>query len=155
MQGNAAAQMVLKLKTPWHDGTTHLVMSPLEFMQRLAALVPRPRLHLIRFHGVLAPNAKMRAQVVPQGPVEPSDAAQPAACEAKCAHHWPVRMSWARLLKRVFELDLEHCPNCGGELKIIAAILEASVIERILTHLGLQARAPPRAPAHGPQLQAA
>ena len=34
----------------------------------LAALVPRPRLHLIRFHGVLAPNTKMRAQVVPQGP---------------------------------------------------------------------------------------
>ena len=48
-------------------------------------------------------------------------------------------MSWARLLKRVFEIDLEHCPNCGGELKIIAAILEASVIEPILTHPGLQA----------------
>jgi hypothetical protein len=45
---NAAGQIVLKLKTPWRDGTTHLVMSPLEFMQRLAALVPRPRLHLIR-----------------------------------------------------------------------------------------------------------
>ena len=41
-------------------------MSPLEFMQRLAALVPRPRLHLIWFHGVLAPNAKLRALVVPQ-----------------------------------------------------------------------------------------
>ena len=55
----------------------------------------------------------------------------------------------ARLLKRVFELDLEHCPNCGGELKIIAAILEPPVIEKTLTHLGLQARAPPRAPARG------
>jgi len=40
--------VVLRLKTPWRDGTTHIVMSPLEFMQRLAALVPRPRLHLIR-----------------------------------------------------------------------------------------------------------
>ena len=49
-------------------------------------------------------------------------------------------MSWARLLKRVFEIDLEHCPNCGGKLKIIAAIVEAPVIERFLTHLGLQAR---------------
>jgi hypothetical protein len=58
------------------------------------------------------------------------------------------------LLKRVFDLDLEHCPNCGGELKIIAAILEAPVIEKILTHLGLQARAPPRAPARGRALQA-
>jgi len=46
VQLNAAGQVELKLKTPWRDGTTHLVMSPLEFMQRLAALVPRPRLHL-------------------------------------------------------------------------------------------------------------
>ena len=68
VQCNAAGHVVLTLKTPWRDGTTHLVMSPLEFMQRLAALVPRPRLHLIRFHGVLAPNAKMRALVVPQAP---------------------------------------------------------------------------------------
>jgi len=44
VQTNAAGQVVLKLKTPWRDGTTHLVMSPLEFMQRLAALEPRPRL---------------------------------------------------------------------------------------------------------------
>src|SRR3954452_13695494 len=51
------------------DGTTHIVMLPLEFMQRLAALVPRPRLHLIRFHGVLAPHAKLRAQMVPSVPV--------------------------------------------------------------------------------------
>ena len=70
VQCNAAGQVVLRLKTPWRDGTTHIVMSPLEFMQRLAALVPRPRLHLIRFHGLLAPNAKLRALVVPTGPDE-------------------------------------------------------------------------------------
>ena len=64
-------------------------------------------------------------------------------------------MSWARLLKRVFEIDLGHCPNCAGELKIIAAIPEAPVIERILTHLGLCARAPPRAPACGQMQHAA
>ena len=86
-------------------------MSPLEFMQRLAALVPRSRLHLIRFHGVLAPNPKLRAMVVPQGPDERTDTSQAAACESTCAHHRPVRLSWARLLKRVFEIDLEHCPN--------------------------------------------
>ena len=55
-------------------------------------------------------------------------------------------------------LPMEHCPNCGGELKIIAAILEQPVIEKILTHLGLQARAPrcmPAAPGRGLQLHAA
>ncbi|MBK6789093.1 MAG: hypothetical protein IPG77_16030 [Betaproteobacteria bacterium] len=55
----------------------------------------------------------------------------------------------------MFDLDIHHCPNCGGELKIIAAILEAPLIEKILSHLGLQASAPPRAPARGQALQAA
>jgi hypothetical protein len=59
------------------------------------------------------------------------------------------------LLKRVFALDLEHCPNFGGELKMIAAILKQPVIEKILTHLNLLARAPPRARARGQALQAA
>ena len=62
---NRAGLVVLKLKTAWRDGTSHHVMMPMEFMQRLAALVPRPRLHLIRFHGVLAPHAKLRKAVVP------------------------------------------------------------------------------------------
>jgi hypothetical protein len=146
VQLNAAGQVELKLKTPWRDGTTHLVMSPLEFMQRLAALVPR---HLIRFHGVLAPNAKLRPLVVPQGPPdrqEPaSEAAVAAECEVESLQPRPNRISWARLLKRVFDIDMQHCPNCGaGELKIIAAILERPVIEKILTHLGLDPQPPPR-----------
>jgi len=62
---NQDGQVVLTLKTPYRDGTTHIVMSSLEFMQRLAALVPRPRLNLIRFHGVPAPNAKPRSEIIP------------------------------------------------------------------------------------------
>jgi len=64
LKRNPAGQLVLQLKSPYRDGTTHIVMSPLQFMQRLAALVLRPRLHLIRFHGVLAPHAKLRAAIV-------------------------------------------------------------------------------------------
>ena len=66
------------------------------------------------------------AQLPPQRPAAstaPAQEAKPAECGAGCAHHRPVRLSWAKLLKRVFEIDMEHCPNCGGELKIIAAIL--------------------------------
>jgi hypothetical protein len=132
---------VVQLKSPYRDGTTHIVLSPLEFMQRLAALVPRPRLHLIRFHGVLAPNAKLRSEIVPGPPENTSEHA------ADHAHGAPARMSWARLLKRVLDIDIEHCPQCGGRLKIIAAIEEPAVIAKILTHLGLPARAPPRTPA--------
>jgi len=74
---------------------------------------------------MLAPNAKLRALVVPQAPEEATGESEVPATESGCAHSRPARISWARLLKRVFEIDLEHCPNCGGELKIIAAILEA------------------------------
>ena len=141
LKEDAAGNLVLQLKSPWRDGTTHLRMTPLEFMQRLAALVPRPRLHLTRFHGVLAPNARLRAAVVP-GPAQ--DTSVPSD---EHAHGAPARLGWARLLKRVFDLDLEHCPQCGGNMKIIAAIEEPALIAKILTHLGLPARAPPRAPA--------
>ena len=145
--------MQLKLKTPWRDGTTHLVMSPLEFMQRLAELVPRPRLHLIRFHGVLAPNAKLRSLMVPPGPPRDEQAAGVAAaaalCEVEAAQARPERISWARLLKRVFDIDMQHCPNCGaGDLKIIAAILERPAIQKILGHLGPDPQPPPRGRAH-------
>jgi hypothetical protein len=66
-----AGNVVLQLKSAWRDRTTHIGMSPLEFMQRLAALVPRPRLHLIRFHGALAPNAGLRAAIVRRNPASP------------------------------------------------------------------------------------
>ncbi len=61
-------------------------------------------------------------------------------------HSTPARMSWARLLKPVFDIDIDHGSYCGGTLKIIAAIEEPSVITKILAHLGLPTRAPPRAP---------
>jgi hypothetical protein len=139
---NSAGDVVLRLKSPYQDGTTHIVMTPLEFMQRLAALVPRPRLNLIRFHGVLAPNAKLRPQIIPGRPISVSDDPGEATHHSASAH-----MSWARLLKRVFDIDIEHCPHCGGTLKIIAAIEDPSVIIKILAHLGLPTRAPPRTPA--------
>ena len=112
--------------------------------------MPRPRLHLIRFHGVLAPNAKLRALVVPQRPAaqaQPQPATEAAAateCEVEPAQAAPHRISWARLLKRVFDIDMQHCPNCGAsEFKIISAILGRPVIEKILTHLGLDPQPPP------------
>lgn len=82
----------------------HLLMGPLEFMQRLVALVLRPRLHLIRFDGVLALNAKLRPLAVPQGPEKEEQAAEAAAggaCAAETVQSRVHRIGWARLLKRV------------------------------------------------------
>ncbi len=115
---NGQGQVVLKLKTAWHNGTTHLVLEAMEFMQRLAALVPRPRLHLTRFHGVLAPNAKRRPKVVPKAaPTAPAVAGH--SDEAAYPHQASGTMRWAQLLKRVFDIDIARCA-CGGTLKRIA-----------------------------------
>lgn len=130
-------------------------MSPLDFMQRLAALVPQPRLQLVRFHGFLAPNPKLHTLVVPQESEPFAQAPPTAECEVSCAYHDPVRLSRVKLLKRMFETDMEHCPNSSGEQKFIASIPEQPVIERILANLGLQARALPRAAALGQALHAA
>jgi hypothetical protein len=64
-----------RLKTPWSDGTTHAVFTPLEFIERVAALIPTPRAHLIGFSGVLRPAAKWRAQIVPSVVESNSDTA--------------------------------------------------------------------------------
>ena len=121
-------------------------MAPMEFMQRLGALVPRPRLHLTRFHGVLAPNAKLRKAVVPVPPLAVATPAQEGDGAHLSAGSAKGRMRWAQLLKRVFDIDIEHCSHCGGQLKLVAAIEEPAAIARILTHLGLAAQPPPRAP---------
>ncbi len=152
---NDKDQIVLKLKSPYRDGNSHIIMEPREFMQRLAALVPRPRLNLTRFHGVLVPNHKLRAEVVPKqaatAGLPAADDGQPEAEGINSA--W--RISWARLLKRVFNIDIETCSHCQGRLKIIAAITSPAAITKILIHLGLSAQLPPIAPAWQGELFAA
>ena len=76
----------------------------------------------------------------------PSPAQTAHAADGDHAHGAPARMSWASLLKRVFDIDVERCA-CGGKLKMIAAIEAPALIERMLTHLGLSAQPPPRTPA--------
>jgi hypothetical protein len=87
-----------KLKTPWSDGTTHLVLSPMELIEKLAALVPPPRQNLVRYHGVLAPHAKMRAAVVPRKPNEKE--------LEKTRGKSKNRLLWAALLARTFNLQM-------------------------------------------------
>jgi hypothetical protein len=124
------------LKTPYRDGTTHIVIEPLDFMARLAALVPPPRMHLTRYHGVFAPHSKLRAAVTPAhrgtgASKQPATAAESA--KPPTPRH--VAMSWARRLKRVFGIEIEDCGRCGGKLAIIASIEEPEVIAKILAHL--------------------
>ena len=152
---NDTGAVIYRFKKPWDDGTTAIKLTPLEMMERLAALVPRPRVHLTRFHGVLGPHYKYRKFIVPKkkseltlttaaaaGAVHPADSDKPPA-SAK-------RIAWAQLLKRVFNIDISVCSRCRGKVKIIAAIEDPKVIKKILSHMGLPSSAPKLAPARGP-----
>jgi len=96
---NHNGDVVLKLKSAYRDGTTHLVMTPLELMQKLAALIPRPRLNLTRYHGVLAPNAKLRSQIIPQPPEDSTDGDVKDTAAIACTGVRKQYIPWARLLK--------------------------------------------------------
>jgi hypothetical protein len=133
---SASGQVRYALKTPYRDGTTHIVIEPLDLMARLAALVPPRRMHLTRYHGVFAPHSTLRAAVTPAhlgmgAPRQPVGASDPGKPPTPCH----VAMSWARRLKRVLGIEIDTCTRCGGALKIIASIEEPVVIAKILAHL--------------------
>ena len=123
--------VIVALKTPYDDGTSHVVLSPMEFMGRLAALVPKPQVNLTRFHGVFSPRSKLREHVVPRTPENESQENSPSARSKAYS------MTWAQRLKRVFSIEIEKCEKCGGKARIIASIEDPGVIEKILKHLGL------------------
>jgi hypothetical protein len=146
---NDQGDVIYRFKKPWDDGTTAMKLTPMELMERLVALVPRPRVHLTRFHGVLAPHYKHRKQIIPKPPelkiVQDQEIIEPKQLELK-----KKNIPWARLLARVFNIDVETCSKCGGRMKIIAAIEDPKVIRKILEHMGLDAKPPPLQPARGP-----
>jgi hypothetical protein len=143
-------RVALELKTAWHDGTRELIFEPLEFLERLAAMTPRPETNLLICHGVLAPRARWRERVVAYGRVEPRPtalasplAARPEGAGAKSP---PRSWNWAALMQRAFAIDVLTCPHCGGRLRLIATLHDATVIRRLLDRL----RVAPSGPSPGP-----
>jgi hypothetical protein len=140
LEQDADGEIIYRFNRPWSDGTTGIKLSPLEFLEKLAALVPLPHAHLVRYGGCLAPHSKLRAVIIPT----PRQQGAGGDASKTGTPYW----HWAMLLGRVFDLDMATCPFCRrGSLRIIAAITQESVITRILRHLQLASVPPPIAPA--------
>ena len=153
-------RLVYEFKRPWRDGTSRVICTPLEFIERLVPLVPKPRVHLTRYSGVLAPAAKWRPAVIPPaaGPETQPAAVVASSLEtpvfgateeitpAKSATRHPRNYAWAELMRRVWEFDVLAC-ECGGRLRILSAIHPPETTRKILDCLGLPSRPPPIAPA--------
>jgi hypothetical protein len=129
-----------RFSRPWSDGTTGIKLSPLELIEKRAALVPLPRAHLVRYASCLTPHSKLRTAIIPT----PRQRGIDGDASKTGTPYW----DWARLLGRVFDLDMATCPLCRrGSLRIIAAITQESVMPRILRHLQLASVPPPITPA--------
>jgi len=102
-------------------------------MARLAALAPKPRANLTRFHGVFAPNSKHRALITPAKRGKSTRRQINADVRSPVEQH--AAMSWAQRLKRVFNIDISTCDVCGSAVKVIAGIEAPVVIKQILAHL--------------------
>jgi len=143
-------RLALRLKTRWRDGTTHILIERRDLLDRLVPLIPPPRAHQLRYHGILAPGASLRERVVPAraegAAANAADHPSPARDGGDDPHgegpsqqpplHPPAsdrrsatrRMRWAALLQRVFAIDALSCPRCGSTLRLIATI-EDPVVE--------------------------
>ena len=138
----ADGRLLYRFKRPWRDGTTHVVFEGLELLERLSALVPAPRTHLVRYSGILAPAARWRAQIVPAEAatepapmpeaacapetaviiesVVPSEAVAPVGsveAEPRTVPH-PRNYTWAELMKRVWAFDVLECPRWFCQLTV-------------------------------------
>jgi hypothetical protein len=157
-------KVLLHLRRPWRDGTRAIQFEPPEFLEKLAAIVPRPRTNLLIYHGAFAPRgpahrnplAEMLDDVpgreakaesdesVPDTPIPAGSEAtkgkgkrKARVATSKCPY-----FPWAELLRRIFRFDILACPDCGGRLRLVSTLEHPPVVETILKHLGLPIQPP-------------
>ena len=135
----ADGRIAYRLKRPWPDGRTELVLEPVAFLRRLCGIIPPPRRHLVRYSGVFGPAAKDRSKLRALVPSRDDAVAPP--CESTTDAPRAGRLPWAELLRRVFADDVLQCP-CGGRRSVIAVVTDPTIARTLLVALDL-----PHAPA--------
>jgi hypothetical protein len=144
----------LGLKRAFSDGTVAVELDPLSFLCRLAASVPGPGFHTVRYGGILSAASKWRPLVVPDVPAAPASPSAPPVFDAPPAGKGPRPprtrwRPWRELLKRCFDIDLQ-CSQCGGPMKLKAFLTRPQSLRRLLETLSEPTEPPPRAPPRDP-----
>lgn len=135
LEKQADGRYRIKLKKPWSDGSTHLVLEGVELLGRLAALVPRPRAHLVRYFGVFAPRSKVRGEVVPK-PAVVEESVDGCRHPPQSEPERRRRLSWSQLLARVFAIDVLRCDRCGSRMQRVEWVSQPSRIRALLEATG-------------------
>ena len=120
-------------------------MDPLSLLCRLATSVPPPRLHTVRYAGVLAPASAWRGRLAPASPAQAA-----ASDEPDRPDHAAGYRPWAELLARTYAVDVLSCPTCQGRMKLLALVKNPAIIARTLAAAGEATEVPQRSPGRGP-----
>lgn len=140
--------VVLELPRPRKDGTTELVFAPVDFIARLAALVPPPGRNQILYHGVFAPAAPWRAEITATTRPRARGRHLRPRKHRKKGRRRPL--DWASLLERSLDIRVLICRRCGGTREVLATITDPHVAHTILTHLDIHPFEPPPKPGRSP-----
>ncbi len=138
----------IALKLAYADGTVAVDMDPLSLLCRLAASVPPPRFHTVKYAGVLAPASAWRARIAPRVKAAPEETL--AIPEQVPKRAGSTYRPWAELLARTFAVDVLECPKCKGRMKLIALVKKPDSVARFLAGIGEPSCVPGRSPPRGP-----
>jgi hypothetical protein len=136
-------------------------LDPLSLLSRLAASVPYPRFHTVRYAAALASASKLRPKIAPPPPAPKPVATSVEAAWVQIAptltlaEERPTRgpyRPWAELLKRTFHFDVLHCPACQGRMRLLAVLTEGAEVRRYLHAIGEPSELPAQAPARAPHI---
>ena len=134
------------------------MLDPRAFLRRMAALIPAPYANLVRYHGIFANRSRFR-KLLPAPPESEADLengeshdsnAELAKLDPSDCPESPIRprhLSWAKLLRRVLDIDALTCPRCSTSMVVIAFLTNPPVLRLILDHLKLPSSPPQIAPA--------
>ena len=133
------------------------MLDPLEFIHQVTTQIPDARRHLVRYYGAYS----HRSRGARRAREEAAEAAAAAASGSVPADAVALRIepppsksraSWARLIRRIYEVDPLLCPRCQGPLELLAVLVDPKVVDAILRHLAVtdqptsvHARDPPAA----------
>lgn len=125
---------------PCSNDTTHVLFSPLDFLSKLAALIPRPRYNVVKYHGVLAPNSTLRSCIVPEQRKKRKNKGKSGEKDnvsfvTQSKEDLLAPLTWAQRLTRVFRIDSGQCQRCGRTMRVITNITDPAVIQKFLRHL--------------------
>jgi hypothetical protein len=139
----------IALKKPFSDGTVAVDLDPLSLLCRLCAAVPPPKMHTVRYAGVLACASPVRPRIAPVASPASEETSGVAPHEAPEPRGFRYR-PWAELLRRTFALDVLACPKCEGRMRLLAMVTDDESVRRTLRALGERTELPVRSPARGP-----